>query len=328
MPELHPPIEPYDQGTLDVGDGNLVHWEVCGNPEGKPALVVHGGPGSGCGPGARRAFDPARYRIVQFDQRGCGRSTPHASDPATDMRHNTTWHLVADMERLRAHLGIDRWLLFGGSWGSTLILAYAETHPERVSEIVIPAVTMTRRSEIDWLYRGVGRFFPEAWERFRAGVPADAGLPEDAGVPELLAAYADLMADPDPRVRERAAATWCAWEDTVVSLEEGGRARPYGGRPTPARQALVRIAAHYFSHAAWLEEGALLRDAGRLAGIPGVLIHGRLDLGSPLVTAWELLRVWPDAELVVVDDSGHLGSDTMRGATMAALDRFAGRPVG
>ena len=162
VPGVYPPIEPYDHGMLDVGDGNHVYWETCGNPDGKPALVVHGGPGSGCTPGQRRGFDPDRYRAVLFDQRGCGRSTPHASDPATDMSVNTTAHLIADMERLREHLGIERWLLHGGSWGSTLILAYAQRHPDRVSEIVIPSVTTTRRSEIDWLYRGVGRFYPAA----------------------------------------------------------------------------------------------------------------------------------------------------------------------
>jgi proline iminopeptidase len=197
MAEPYPPIEPYDHGLLDVGDGNLVYWEACGNPEGKPALVVHGGPGSGCGTRARRLFDPERYRIVLFDQRGCGRSTPHASDPATDMSVNTTHHLLADMEQLRGHLGIERWLLYGGSWGSTLLLAYAERHPGRVSEIVIPGVTLTRRADIDWLYRGVGRFFPAEWERFRAGVPPA----ERNG--DLLAAYLRLLEDPDPDVRAR-----------------------------------------------------------------------------------------------------------------------------
>jgi proline iminopeptidase len=205
MVELYPPIEPYDQGMLDVGDGNLVYWETCGNPDGKPALTVHGGPGSGCSTGMRRV-DPDRYRAVLFDQRGCGRSTPHASDPATDMSANTTEHLLSDMELLREHLGIDRWLLSGGSWGSTLALAYAERHPHRVSEIVLSAVTTTRRSEIDWLYRGVARFFPEEWERFRAGVPeADR---------DLVAAYARLMEDPDPLVRAQAANAWCAWVST------------------------------------------------------------------------------------------------------------------
>ncbi|MEW1747953.1 prolyl aminopeptidase [Streptomyces angustmyceticus] len=318
MRRPYPPIEPHERGMLDVGDGNLVYWEVCGNPEGKPALVVHGGPGSGCGPGARRSFDPDRYRVVLFDQRGCGRSTPHASDPATDMRHNTTGHLLADMERLRAHLGIDRWLLFGGSWGSTLILAYAQRHPERVSEIVIPSVTTTRRSEIDWLYRGAGRFFPEAWDRFLAGAP---GVGPDG---DVVGAYARLAADPDPAVRERATADWCAWEDAVLSLEPYGAARPYGDRPSRARLALVRICTHYFSHGAWLEEGALLRDAGRLAGIPGVLVHGRQDMGGPPHTAWELARAWPGARLTVVPDAGHKGSEAMRAEVIGALDRFAG----
>jgi proline iminopeptidase len=319
MGEPYPPVEPHETGMLDVGDGNLVYWEVCGHPGGKPAVVVHGGPGSGCGTGARRHFDPDRYRVVLFDQRGCGRSTPHASDPATDMRHNTTGQLVADMERLREHLGIDRWLLYGGSWGSTLILAYAETHPERVSQVVISSVTTTRRSEIEWLYRGVGRFFPEQWERFLAGAP---GTPRDG---DLVAAYARLTEHPDAAVRRKATADWCAWEDTVLSGETGGAA-PYGDRPPAARLALVRICAHYFSHGAWLEEGVLLREAGRLAGIPGVLIHGRLDLGGPLQTAWELHRAWPGAELTVVEDAGHLGGGTTLGHVLRALDRFAGAP--
>ncbi|MEO3875253.1 prolyl aminopeptidase [Nonomuraea sp. B12E4] len=319
---MRPPIEPYDHGMLDTGDGNLVYWEVCGNPEGKPALVVHGGPGSGCTPGSRRAFDPEKYRIVLFDQRNCGRSRPHASDPATDLSNNTTHHLIADMEQLREHLGIDKWLLYGGSWGSTLILAYAETHPERVTEIVIPAVTTTRRSEIDWLYRGVGRFFPEGFERFRLGLPeAD----RDGDLPSLLAAYGRLMTDPDFAVRDKAARDWTAWEDTVISMEPNGNPNAYSDRPTEALHAFVRICAHYFSNGAWLEEGVLLREAGRLAGIPGVLVHGRLDLGGPLDTAWELARAWPDAKLVIVEDSGHTGSDTFRKELRAAIDAFADR---
>ncbi|WP_326634891.1 prolyl aminopeptidase [Nonomuraea fuscirosea] len=316
---MRPPIEPYDHGMLDTGDGNLIYWEVCGNPDGKPALVVHGGPGSGCSTGVRRTFDPERYRIVLFDQRNCGRSRPHASDPATDLSRNTTQHLIADMELLREHLGIDKWLLYGGSWGSTLILAYAETHPERVSEIVIPAVTTTRRSEIDWLYRGVGRFFPEAWDRFRDGVP-EADRDGD-----LLAAYARLLSDPDDKVREKAAVDWITWEDAVISMEANGRPNAYSDRPADAIMAMTRICSHYFSNGAWLEEGVLLREAGRLAGIPGVLIHGRLDMGGPPQTAWELAKAWPGAELIMVEDSGHTGSDTMRNAILAAIDRFADR---
>ncbi|WP_220448976.1 prolyl aminopeptidase [Nonomuraea mesophila] len=319
---MNPPIEPYDHGMLDVGDGNLVYWEVCGNPEGKPALVVHGGPGSGCSTGVRRTFDPELYRIVLFDQRNCGRSRPHAADPATDLSANTTHHLIADMELLREHLGIDRWLLYGGSWGSTLILAYAETHPERVSEIVIPSVTTTRRYEIDWLYRGAGRFFPEARERFLQGVPeAD----RDGDTFALLAAYARLLSDPDESVRAKAATDWITWEDAVISMEVNGKPNAYSDRPADEVMAMTRICSHYFSNGAWLEEGVLLRDAHKLAGIPGVLIHGRLDMGGPLETAHDLARAWPDAELIVVEDSGHTGSPTFRDAIFAALDRFAGK---
>jgi proline iminopeptidase len=313
----YPATEPHERGLLDVGDGNLVYWEARGNPAGKPALVVHGGPGSSCEGSTGRSFDPKRYRILLFDQRGCGRSTPHASLPSTDMSVNTTEHLLADMERLREHVAIEGWLLHGGSWGSTLILAYAERHPERVSAIVIPSVTTSRRSEIDWLYRGVGRFFPEEWERFRHGVP------EAERDGDLLAAYARLMEHPDADVRAKAASDWLAWEDAVISQEPHGTPNMYSDRPPAAQLAFVRICAHYFSHAAWLEEGVLLREAHRLAGIPGVLIHGRLDLGSPLTTAWELARAWPDATLHVVDDSGHTGSDTMSREIRAALDRFA-----
>jgi proline iminopeptidase len=320
VPKRYPESEPHGRGMLDVGEGNLVYWETRGNRHGKPAAIVHGGPGSGLERSTGRSFDPERYRIVIFDQRGCGRSTPHASDPATDMSVNTTEHLLADMERLREHLAIERWLLLGGSWGSTLILAYTERHPERVTEIVIPGVTTTRRSEIDWLYRGVGQFLPEPWERFRAGVP------EAERDGDLPAAYARLMESPDEDVRAKAAADWLAWEDAVISHETQGKPDAYTDRPPRARLAFVRICAHYFSNGAWLDEGQLLRNADRLAGIKGVLIHGRLDLGSPLRTAWEVARAWPDSELTVVDDSGHTGSDTMNELIVNALDDFA-RPL-
>ncbi|MBB5826484.1 prolyl aminopeptidase [Micromonospora carbonacea] len=322
----HPLVEPYDQGMLDVGDGHRVYWEVSGNPDGMPAVAVHGGPGGSSSPGTRRLFDPARYRLVQFDQRGCGRSTPHASDPAADLRHNTTDHLLADMERLREHLGVDRWLLFGNSWGSTLGLAYAQRHPQRVSAIVLVGVTMSRRSEIDWLYRGVGRFFPEQWRRFVDAVPAadrPAIAPGRGPAAELLTAYARLLEHPDAQVRQRAAIAWLTWEDAVVSLEPNGKPDAYRDQPPDDQVAFVRLCAHYFSHGAWLADDALLRDAHRLAGIPGVLVHGRFDLGAPLETPWSLARAWPDAELIVVDDSGHTGSDTMRRHLRAALDRFA-----
>ncbi|MFF0744778.1 prolyl aminopeptidase [Streptomyces sp. NPDC004111] len=317
MPFPYPMPEPYDQGLLDVGDGNRVHWEVSGNPDGKPAVVVHGGPGSGSNPGNRKSFDPERYRLVLFDQRGCGRSTPHVADPTTSMAHNTTHHLIADMEKLRQHLGIEKWLLFGGSWGSTLILAYAQAFPERVSEIVIPSVTTTRRSETAWLYGGVGRFFPEAHERFLGGLP-------EAERDDPVAAYARRASSSDVAVRDRAVADWCAWEDAVLGLEPApSRARPYQDRPERGRISLVRIASHYFAHGAWLEEGALIRDAHRLAGIPGVLVHGRHDLGGPPDTAWQLAKAWPGVELHIVDDSGHMGGAGMRAVLAKALNRFA-----
>ncbi|MEU6641860.1 prolyl aminopeptidase [Saccharomonospora sp. NPDC046836] len=314
---LYPPTDPTTHGMLDVGDGNHVYWESYGKPDAKPALYVHGGPGWGATPITPRYFDPDRYRLVVFDQRGCGRSTPHASDPATDMRHNTTEHLLADMERLREHLGVERWLLFGGSWGSTLMLAYAQRHPHRVTALVIVGVTTGRHDEIDWLYRGAGRFLPEEWERFRDVVPAD----ERDG--DLTAAYARLLEDPDPAVRVRATDAWCAWEDAILATEPHGVPDAFSSRSLRDRLALVRICAHYFSHDAWLADGVLLAEAGRLAGIPGVLIHGRHDLSSPLHTAWELARRWPGAELAVIDDSGHVGSDTTRARIRTALDTFA-----
>jgi proline iminopeptidase len=307
----YPPIEPHDRGLLDVGDGNLVYWEVCGNPTGKPAVVVHGGPGSGCTPGHRRSFDPNRYRVVLFDQRMCGRSSPLADDPSVDLAANTTHALVADMEKLREELGIERWLLWGMSWGSTLLLAYAE----RVSQIVITGVTTTRRSEIDWLYRGLRRFFPEQWECFRAG----AGNSPDES---LIVAYNRLMEDADPEVRAQAARDWSAWEDATISLDPDGNPGAYSDRPPELLQARARICTHYFAHAAWLEEDELLNNADRLAGIPGVLIHGRMDMGG-LDTAWELARAWPDAELVVIDSTGHSGSAAMTARQVTALDEFA-----
>lgn len=316
----YPPAEPYEHGMLDVGDGQRIYWETCGNPAGKPAVFVHGGPGSGCSARTRRYFDPERYRVVFFDQRGAGRSTPHASDPATDMSVNTTEHLLRDMELLREHLGIERWLLNGGSWGSTLLLAYAERFPRRVSEIVVCGVTTTRPAEIEWLYGGLRRYFPQQWERFRAAAPEDA---RDGDLYDLLRGYSRLMSDPDPAVREQAATDWCTWEDTVVSLEPNGVPDAYSGRPRQAALAFVRICAHYFSNKAFLDEDVLLREAGRLKGIPGVLIHGRLDLGSPLDTAWDLTQSWPDAEIVLVNDSGHTGSDEFRRQWRGALDRFA-----
>jgi proline iminopeptidase len=289
----YPEIEPYDHGMLDVGDGQHLYWEICGTENGKPAVVLHGGPGSGCTAGLRRYFDPKGYRIVLFDQRGAGRSWPYASRSLVDLSTNTTHHLIGDIEVLREHLGVERWLVWGGSWGATLALAYAECHPQRVTEIVLASVTLTRSPDIHWLYHGVGRFFPEEWARFRDGVPAA----ERDG--DLVAAYYRLLNHPDRAVREKAAREWCDWEDAVVSLEPGYQRNPRYDDPR-FRMAFARIVTHYFHHHAWLEDGILLHEAHRLAGIPGVLVHGRLDLGTPAVTAWELAQAWPGAELELV----------------------------
>ncbi|WP_329560827.1 prolyl aminopeptidase [Kitasatospora sp. NBC_01266] len=325
QPSLLP--EPYAHGLLDVGDGNRIAWEACGNPEGKAVLSVHGGPGGGSlrrSRGRRRGgvFDPEVYRVIQYDQRGCGLSLPHVADPAVSLEHNTTDHLIADMERLREHLGIERWLLYGGSWGTTLILAYAERYPERVSEIVLISVFLGRPEDIDWLYHGLGRLLPGPWEAFRDALPA-----ADRGG-SLVAAYNRLLEHPDEAVRFKAAQDWCAWEDAVVAHEALGSPGAYSNRPDDALLALVRLCAHYFANDAWLEDGQLLRDAHRLAGIPGVLIQGRLDLGCPLQGVWELAKAWPDAELKVIDDSGHTGSPARREAIVAALERFSGSGSG
>jgi proline iminopeptidase len=301
-------------GHLDVGQGNAIWWEETGNPAGLPALILHGGPGSGLSASTRQYFDPTRYRIISYDQRGCGKSTPHAADEGVDFSVITTAHLVADIEALRRHLGVERWVLYGASWGSTLGLAYAETHPERVKAMVIAGVTTTRRSEIDWLYRGLAPLFPQEWERFKAG---------GGGADDLIAAYNDLLFDADPAVRLKAARDFHDWDGAALSVDLDA--------PKPARWsderyilARARICTHVFRNGAWLEEGALLRDAGRLAGIPGFLIQGRLDLQGPLVTAWELSKAWPGAELQVIGGAGHSTGDAgTSDAIVSALDRIA-----
>ncbi len=314
---VYPEIEPYAHGMLDVGDGNLVYWEECGNPEGKPVVCLHGGPGTGCSPGMRRQFDPEAYRIILFDQRGSGRSTPHAADHGTDLSANTTAHLLADMERLRVDRGVDRWMVFGGSWGSTLGLRYAQLHPERVSEVVLVAVTTSRREELEWLYHGMRRFFPEEWQRFREGAPA--------GATDLVAAYDELLNDPDPAVRRKAADDWVAWESSILTLDPDREPSPRELDPR-WRMAFARITARYFRHGAWLEDGVVLRDMPRLHGIPAVLVHGRWDVQGPVATAWDVARAWPDAELVVVREASHSAQDPgMAEAVLAATDKFAHR---
>jgi proline iminopeptidase len=311
MPGLYPPIDPHDSGLLDTGDGHRIYWEVSGNPEGKPAVFLHGGPGSGTHPLQRRMFDPAAYRIVLFDQRGCGRSLPSVRAADTDLTGNTTWHLVADMERLREQLGIERWQLFGGSWGATLAIAYAETHPERVSEIVLRGVFLLRQIELDWMYGGgAGMLFPEAWAEFvaaagGAGSQATAPAPN---APDLLAAYQRLVNDPDPDVRGHAALAWSNWEGAAVSLLPNPQLAAQYAAPAFA-VPFARIALHYFVNAGWLDPDQLVRDAGKLAGIRGRIVQGRYDAVTPPRTAWELHQAWPDSELVLLPQAGHAVTD-------------------
>jgi proline iminopeptidase len=311
----HPAAEPHDSGLLDVGDGHQVYWDVRGRPDGKPALVVHGGPGAPS-EGMTRLLDPSVYRIVVLHQRNCGRSTPSAADPSTDLSTNTTGALVADMEQVREHLGIDRWLLLGASWGVTLSLAYAVAHPDRASELVLVAVTSGGAGEVEWITRSMGRIWPEAWARFRDGVPEA----ERGG--NLAAAYARLLAGDDPAVREQAARNWCAWEDTHVSLAPGWTPDPRFDDPE-FRMVFARLVTHYWAHACFLPDGHLRREVGRLAGVPGVLITGRQDVSSPPDTGWELHQAWPGSELVIIEAAGH-GLGTTE-AVLAATDGFTRR---
>ena len=318
MQDRFPAIEPYDSGMLDVGDGHRVYWECCGNPAGKPAIYLHGGPGSGCSPGQRRFFDPDAYRVVLFDQRGSGRSRPLASEPDADLRANTTAHLIADIEALRRQQGVERWTVLGISWGTTLGLTYAQTHPRQVDALVLALVTTTSRREVEWLTRDVGRIFPQQWDRFAAAVPDTLRhLP-------LVDAYAALLFDPDPMVRAHAAREWCAWEDTHVSLAPGHQPNPRFEDPE-FRLRFARLVTHYWRHAAFLEEDHLLREAPMLDGIPGVLIHGRYDVSSPLETAWHLSQRWATSRLHVLDDAGHGGGDSFTATVVGALSELVAR---
>ncbi|MFJ8740629.1 prolyl aminopeptidase [Embleya sp. NPDC127516] len=322
MRTMYPAVEPYDQGMLDVGDGQSISWRRHGTPGAKPAVFLHGGPGGGCLPDHVRSFDPTRYDVLLFDQRGCGRSTPHVSRFDTDLSTNTTWHLVADIEKLRELIGVERWLVFGGSWGSTLAPAYAQTHPERCTELVLRGIFTMRRAELAWFYQGgAGMLFPEAWQEFLAPIPED-----ERG--DLVGAFHRRLNDPDPKVREEAALAWSAWEGSLLALlprpdlVDAHRQREFA-------LAFARIESHYIANAGFLEEGRLIRDADRLRHIPGVIVQGRYDMCTPPATAYDLHRAWPEAELVIVPDAGHASFEP--GIThhlIEATDRFAGRDVG
>ena len=292
--ELYPEIEPYNHGTLPVSPLHTLYYEQCGNPDGKPVVFLHGGPGAGCNSKCRRFFDPKAYRIVLFDQRGCGRSTPHA-----ELRENTTWDLVADIERLREHLKIERWQAFGGSWGSTLALAYAETHPRRVTELVLRGIFMLRRWELEWFYQnGCDALFPDAWETYLAAIPqAEHG--------DLMRAYHKRLTDPDPAVRLAAAQAWSVWEaSTSFLLQDPAYIATSAGDRFAL--AFARIENHYFINRGFLEcDDQLLRDASSLRDIPAVIVQGRYDVVCPLRSAWDLHRAWPQADLQIVADAGH-----------------------
>ena len=310
---LYPEIEPYRRGRLKVSALHEIYYEECGSPQGKPAIVLHGGPGGGIAPFLRRFHNPLSYRIILFDQRGCGRSTPLG-----ELRENTTWDLVADMEALRETLGIGRWQLLGGSWGSTLALAYAETHPERVSELILRSVFLLRRAEIEWFYQeGASWIFPDAWEAYAAPIP-------EMERADMIAAYHRRLTGSDDEVLRTCARAWSMWESTCLSL-----------LPNPERlaqsaddrfaYAFARIECHYFINRGFFsEDGQLLNLAGRLTEIPGVIIQGRHDVVTPMKSAWDLHKVWPTARLDIVDDAGHTGTEPgLAAALVNATDRFS-----
>jgi proline iminopeptidase len=309
---LYPEIEPYEHGMLDVGDGHSLYWERVGTPGAKPAVMLHGGPGAGCNDKHRRQWDPARYDVLLFDQRGCGRSTPFAS-----LEANTTWDLVADIERLRAMGGHKKWQVFGGSWGSTLALAYAQTHPERVSELILRGIFTCRQTELDWLYRyGASELFPEEWERFVGHIPEDER-------DDLLAAYTRRLTCDDKPVRLAAARAWSRWETVTVTLLPDPKGVEEAEQDDKA-DAVSRIETHFFTHMCWLEPNQLLRDIGRIRHIPGVIVQGRHDCCTPPATAWALKKAWPEVELQIVADASHSAAEPgITDGLVRATDRFA-----
>ena len=311
---LYPEIEPYRTGRLDVGDGHSLYWEQCGNPQGKPAVMLHGGPGAGCSPDHRRQFDPERYCVTLFDQRGCGRSTPHAS-----LEANTTWHLVDDIERLREHVGVDKWLVFGGSWGSTLGLAYAQTYPERTSELILRGIFLFRQKELDWLYTfGASEVYPDKWGDFLAPIPeAERG--------DMSLAYQARLTGADAGVKLAAAKAWSKWEAETVTLLPDPHVIDEHTSDDFAI-AIARIENHYMVNKGWLEEGQLLANAHRLKDIPGVIVQGRYDMCTPPVSAWDLQQAWPEVELNIIPDGGHLFTEPgVLDGLIRAADRFAGK---
>lgn len=316
---LYPSIEPYDSGMLPVGDGQRVFWEVSGNPEGKPVVFLHGGPGGGIAPWHRRFFDPEKYRIVLFDQRGCGRSTPHASAPDVDMRFNTTSHLIADIELLRKNLGIEKWQVFGGSWGSALALAYAQAHPGAVTELVLRGIFTLRRAELEWFYEGgAAALFPDLWEGFVAQIPV---LERN----RMIEAYHRRLFDADPAVHVPAARAWSTWEGSTITLRPDADTVDRMTEDATA-VAFARIENHYFVNRGWWTEGQLIAGVDAIRHIPTVIVQGRYDVCTPMMTAWDLHTAWPEARFVVVDDAGHAASEPgIQLALREATDGFTER---
>ena len=313
MRTLYPEIQPYDTGTLEVDERHTLYYEQCGNPDGKPVVLLHGGPGGGCSAKMRRFHDPAKYRIILFDQRGSGRSTPHA-----DLVNNTTWHLVEDIEKLRVRLDIDRWQVFGGSWGSTLALAYAQKHPKRVTELVLRGIFMLRRWELEWFYQeGASRLFPEPWDQYLAAIPV-------AERHDLISAFHRRLTSEDADTRLAAARAWSVWEGATSFLHVDEDFTTSHEDPTFAL-AFARIENHYFVNGGFLEvDDQLLRDVEAIADIPGVIVHGRYDVVCPVQNAWDLHKAWPKAKLEISPASGHSAFEAENvDALVRATDGFA-----
>lgn len=308
---LYPPISPFAHGMMAVGDGHHVYWETSGNPDGMPVIFLHGGPGAGCTAEHRRLFDPEHYKIVLFDQRGCGRSTPHA-----EIEANTTWHLVSDIEQLREHLKIENWLVFGGSWGSALALAYAQTHPTAVSGLILRGVFTLRQSELKWYYQeGASWVFPEYWEDFIAPIPLEER-------DNLIQAYRRRLTIPDRDAQVAAAKTWSVWEGRTITLMPNSSFSSNYADDGFAL-AFARIENHYFVNNGFFDDDQLIRNAHRLSGIPGVIVQGRYDMATPVRTAWELSRQWNEGELRIIEDAGHAVTESsITAALIEATDRF------
>ena len=314
MNSLFPPIEPYNHGWLSVGDGHEIYYEESGNPTGKPCLFVHGGPGGGASPAARQFFDPDKYRIVLSDQRGCGRSKPHASIEA-----NTTWHLIDDIELIRETLGIDHWLVFGGSWGSTLSLAYAQSHPERVTELVLRGIFLLRAQELQWFYQhGTSELYPDAWQHYLAPIP-------DAERHDLISAFHSRLTCDDPEVRLSAARAWSVWEGSTSFLIQNEDFMAQLDEPEAAL-AMARIECHYFVNGGFFESpNQILEAVDRIRHIPCVIVQGRYDVGCPPTTAWDLHEAWPEADFKLIANAGHSAFDPANTAALIeATNRFAG----